>query len=140
MQNIKINDHEISIFAAAEEMPIGRYTKFQKYLLMGSGVGSDMPSINNHFAKLFEYLTHKMNDQALQETKNLYFNMYLIFEEINVDSLAFACMVHSIDGKEINDLSEDGLKAVSELLNEIGISQSDITTHNEDVKKKSLMN
>ena len=140
MQRIEINDHVINVFAAAEELPISRYAKFQKYALIEAGLGSDLKSIGSHFGKLFEYLTQKMNEEALQETKNLYYNIHLIMEEINVESLAFACLIHSIDGKEVIDTSEEGLKLTVAQLSEIGLTKKMVDENNQSVKKKSMIN
>lgn len=140
MQEMIIGDHTIKVFASAEELPIKRYSKFQKYSLLETGIGSNMESIGAHFGKLFEYLGYQMNAEALQESKNLYYNFHLMLEEVNIESMAFACLIHSMDGTEITDTSEDGLKVIVELLSEYGLTQKEVESHNSEVKKKSKRN
>lgn len=144
MQEIKVShnkqDHSILFFTTSEELPIKRYTKFQKYLLIESGVGSTINEIGTHFSKVFDYLVHKLTDQALQETKNLYYNFYLLLNEINIPSFAFCCLIHSIDGVQLTDLTEDNLKKVIDHLNEIGVTQSEVIDKIEVVKKNSVLN
>ena len=46
-------------------------------------------------------------------------SMYMINSEISPKYLAFAALIHSIDGKEVTDLSDDGLKALLEEIKQI---------------------
>lgn len=136
MQEIKVGEHKVLIYKAAEEMPIKRYTKFQKYNVLESGVGSDIEAIGGHFGKLFEYLGFNMSKESLQEAKNLYYNYYLILEEISIPGMAFACLVYSIDGELITDLSDDNCKVIVDKLSEIGLTAQEVFNTIEDVKKK----
>jgi hypothetical protein len=140
MLTINHEGHELKMYNSAEELPIKRYSKFQRYNILESGVGSDIESIGSHFGKMFEFLNYKMNEEALQEAKNLYYNFFLILQEVNLPGLAFCCLLHSIDGEPLYDLSEDNLKAVCDRLDKIGITQASIVTHSSEVKKKSTLN
>lgn len=140
MIELKVGEHTLSLYNAAEELPIKRYSKFQKYMLIETGVGSDLESIGKHFSKLFAFLGQKLVPESFQETKNLYYNFFMLLEEINIPGIAFTCLVHSIDGKEINDLSEDNLKQATEQLSLLGVTQATVQEWNDLVKKKFIMN
>ena len=43
----------------------------------------------------------------------------MVNNEISPKYLAFAALIHSIDGKEVNDLSDDGLKKLLQDLKDI---------------------
>ena len=136
MQELQIGDLKIKLYSSSEDLPIKRYVKFQKYLLIDSGVGSDIEAIGGHFAKLFEYQTHNLTEQALQETKNLYYNFYLIISEVSALGYSFCCLIHSINDEEITDFSEENLAVLLERINKAKASQKEIAEKVSAIKKK----
>ena len=91
-------------------MPIINFQKYNKYLLIDSGIGSDADDIDAHITRIARFIKSNNAKKALQELQNMRQNMYMVNNEISPRYLAFAALIHSIDGKEINDLSDDGLK------------------------------
>jgi hypothetical protein len=139
MIEIEINTHKIRLFASAEELPIGRYSRFQKYNLIESGVGATTEAIGSHFSNLFTLLSHNMAQDALTEAKNLYYSFYMMLEEISVPGMAFSCLIHSIDNEPFTDTSEDSLKATVTRLSDYGLTQATVTHWIDLIKKKSTM-
>lgn len=117
MKTFKFNRKTITVYDSIDEMPIVNFQKYNKYLLIDSGIGSDMNDIDAHIIKVAKFIKANDSKKALQELQNMRQNMYMINNEISPKCLAFAALVHSIDGKEITDLSDDGLKAVLEAIN-----------------------
>jgi hypothetical protein len=136
MFTIEHNNHKLQIYRTAEELPIKRYARFQRYCIMDSGIGSDLISVGGHFSKLFELLTYELSKEALQEAKNMYYNFHLLFEEIPLRGLAFVCLIHSIDDELVTDISEDNLKAVLNRLDEYGFTAQVVNEQIDEVKKK----
>ena len=66
-----------------------------------------------------KFIKANNNKKALQELQNMRQNMYMVNSEISPKYLAFAALIHSIDGKEVNDLSDDGLKKLLQDLKDI---------------------
>jgi hypothetical protein len=137
MHVIDVNNHTVTLYENVKELPIKRYVAFQKYVLLDSGVGGDIDSIGNHFSRLFQFLANRLIDEATEETKNLYYNLFMIMEEINPTSRAFACIVHKIDDEIITGFSEEDVKRTVEKLAEIEITQRHIEEYVDNVKKKS---
>ena len=117
MKIVKINKHTVEIFDAIDEMPIQRFQKYNKYLLIDSGVGSDLQDILDHVdrAKIYAKANPAL---AITELENLRQALYLVSEEMSPRYMAFAVLVNKIDGKPANDLSDAGLKRVLDTLNE----------------------
>lgn len=136
MHELIKGSHTITLYRSADELPVMRYARFQKYLLMEAGVGADLESIGGHFAKLFEFQGLGMLAESQEETKNLYYNFYSILEEIHFPGLAFVCLVHNIDEWQLQDTSEESLKKCLQKLDAIGLTQGDILAYIEDFKKK----
>lgn len=119
MKNLLINNKIIRVYDSIDEMPIINFQKYNKYLLIDSGIGSDADDIDAHIIKIAKFIKANNSKKALQELQNMRQNMYMVNNEISPKYLAFAALIHSIDGKEVNDLSDDGLKKLLEDLKNI---------------------
>lgn len=113
----KVNKHTVEIYDSIDEMPIQRFQKYNKYMLIDSGVGSDIQDILDHIDRAKIYI--KANpSMAVAEMENMRQAIYLVSEEMSPKYMAFAVLVNKIDGKEMNDLTDVGLKRVLEILRE----------------------
>ena len=119
MKSLLINKKIVRVYDSIDEMPIVNFQKYNKYLLIDSGIGSDADDIDAHIVKIAKFIKANNNKKALQELQNMRQNMYMINNEISPKYLAFAALIHSIDGKEVNDLSDDGLKKLLQDLKDI---------------------
>lgn len=119
MKNLLINKKIVRVYDSIDEMPIINFQKYNKYLLIDSGIGSDADDIDAHIVKIAKFIKANNNKKALQELQNMRQNMYMVNSEISPKYLAFAALIHSIDGKEVNDLSDDGLKKLLQDLKDV---------------------
>lgn len=119
MKSLLINKKIVRVYDSIDEMPIVNFQKYNKYLLIDSGIGSDADDIDAHIVKIAKYIKSNNNRKALQELQNMRQNIYMVNSEISPKYLAFAALIHSVDGKEVNDLSDDGLKNILARLKEI---------------------
>lgn len=114
MKSLLINKKIVRVYDSIDEMPIVNFQKYNKYLLIDSGIGSDADDIDAHIAKIAKFMKADNNKKALQELQNMRQNMYMVNSEISPKYLAFAALIHDIDGKEVTDLSDNNLKALLE--------------------------
>lgn len=112
MKNLLINKKIVRVYDSIDEMPIVNFQKYNKYLLIDSGIGSDTDDIDAHIVKIAKFMKAGNNKKALQELQNMRQNMHMVNSEISPKYLAFAALVYDIDGKKVTDLSDDNLKAV----------------------------
>lgn len=119
MKNLLINKKIVQVYDSIDEMPIVNFQKYNKYLLIDSGIGSDVDDIDTHIAKIAKFIKANNSKKALQELQNMRQNMYMVNSEISPKYLAFAAIIHSVDGKEVNDLSDDSLKKLLRDLKDI---------------------
>ncbi len=134
MKDYRIGRHVVSIYDSIEELPMVRFHKYNKMLLIDAGIGSDMSAFDAHIEKAVRYIRNGNNEDAAKELENLRQNVYVIQTEQSPRNLSFACLVGRIDGKECNDLSDEGLERVRATLNEVG--KKDIASVFAEVKKK----
>lgn len=113
----KVNNHTIEIFDSIDDLPIRRFQKYNKYMLIDSGVGSDLQDVLDHIDRAMKYIKASPN-MAITELNNMRQALYLVSEEMSPKYMAFAVLVNKIDGKPADDLTDAGLRRVLETLNE----------------------
>ena len=116
MKSIIFNNKIIKVYDSIDEMPIVNFQKYNKYLLIDSGIGSDADDIDVHIVKVARFIKANDNKKALQELQNLRQNMHMVNSEISPKYMAFAALIHSIDGRQVTDLSDENLKSIIEQL------------------------
>ena len=134
MKNVQIKGMNVELYDSIEDLPIMRFHKYNKMLLVDAGVGSDLSDFDRHIEKVIRYLNSPTPNMATVELENMRQNIYFIQSEVSPRHLAFAVLVKSINGKPRNDLSDDGLQQTMSLFKDV--ANSEITAHLEAVKKK----
>ena len=134
MNKVKLNGHKVVIYDSIDELPMVRFHKYSRMLLVDAGVGSDINDFDAHIERAVRYIRKGDNDNAAKELENLRQNVYLILQEQSVKDLSFACLVKEIDGRAMDDLSEQGLAEVLHLLG--GAPRKEIADTLGSVKKK----
>ena len=100
MKNLIVNKKVVRVYDSIDEMPIVNFQKYNKYLLIDSGIGSDADDIDAHITRVAKFIKSNNAKKALQELQNMRQNMYMVNNEISPRYLAFAALIHSIDGKK----------------------------------------
>lgn len=118
MKKIIHNKNVICVYDGIDELPIINFQKFNKFLLIDSGIGSDIDDIDRH-AVYIAKLINTDKAKALQELQNMRQNMHMISSEISPKYMAFASLIYSINGKRITDYSDDNLKGIIKSINTI---------------------
>jgi hypothetical protein len=134
MRTIKLAGKKVEIYDAIEDLPILRFHKYNKMLLIDAGIGSDLSDFDKHIEKIIGFLNGKTPEMAVTELENMRQNLYFMQSHISPRCLAFATLVKSIDGKVCNDLSDEGLQKIIQELSDV--SNKEMTAQLEAVKKK----
>lgn len=134
MREVELNGHKARIYDSIDELPIVRFHKYNRMLLVDAGIGSDISDFDNHIERVVRYIRNKDNENAAKELENMRQNVYLILSGQSVRDMSFACLVESIDGEPCEDLSSDGLTKVLERLG--GVPRKVLTEEYRSAKKK----
>lgn len=110
MKELTIGKHEVKLYDAIDELPIVRFHRFNKMMLVDSGIGSDLTDVDKHLERIKAYIRTEQKGLAMSEIDNLRFNIYFIGENLCPKHLAFAALVAEVDGEPCDDLTDDGLK------------------------------
>lgn len=117
MRTITLGGHTLEIYDAIDELPIKRFHKFNKYMLIDAGIGSDLNDINSHIAKAMRYIDLD-KDKAKLVLENLRQSLFLVSEGRNIRHLSFAILIKYMDGKRIYDISDENLENIMGKLGE----------------------
>ena len=111
----------VVIYTDIDQLPAERFSKVNKYWMLHDELGSSFSDIDNiHITRLALSLSDR--DKAKKVLDNLRVLIYNIINEIDPNSLAFACLVHSINGVELTDLSDENLKRTIKYLSDRGLT------------------
>lgn len=138
MKKLIFNKKVYTLYDSIEEMPIQNFQKYNKYLLIDAGIGSDADDIDNHIVKLAKLIASDEKKKALQELQNMRQNIWMINNEISPKYMAFAALINSIDGKKVTDLSDDNLKNIIADINKV--RHSSLINFLYNIKKKFSQN
>ncbi|MCL5459663.1 hypothetical protein M3M33_13595, partial [Loigolactobacillus coryniformis] len=77
MRTIKVANHTVELFDSIDELPVMRFHKYNKMLLIDSGIGSDLADVDNHIERAIRFCRTKP-DLAAAELDNLRQSIYFI--------------------------------------------------------------
>jgi hypothetical protein len=133
MRKESIGRHVVELYDSIDELPIVRFHKYNKFLLVDSGIGSDINDLNQKIGTIVGHVKNK-SDFAITELENMRQALYLISTELSPKHLAFACLVYSVDGEVIHDISDDNLHRVLKRLKNTKVGW--LNGFMESIKKK----
>lgn len=134
MIKTKVGKHNVTLYDSIEDLPVVRFNKYNKCLLLDAGIGSDLSDVDNHIEKAIAYARSKTPEKGAIELENLRQNIYAIQSGLSPKHLAFASLVTEIDGVRCDDLSDDGLRKVVDILGDA--KHTDLADLSVEVKKK----
>lgn len=134
MKNIKIGSHTVTYYDSIEDLPVSRFQKFNKLLMIDAGVGSSVQDFDVHLQRMAKYVGKGQIDNYNKEVDNIRQNLFFITENLSPKHRAFAALIRSVDGKNFEDISDSGLDEVFALIHDVTVKELDSIT--EEVKKK----
>lgn len=134
--------NKIEFYQSPEELPIKRYQRLQKQIMIDSEVGSSFEAFDLRSMEAIEFLRKNMIDEAVKSMENRRQASYNAYTEYSPKHYALALMVKSINGKDYSGkyyLTEDGMNEVLQKLDDIGYTQKELENDLSVVKKKLMM-
>jgi hypothetical protein len=138
--DLKLKSNTISFYSSIHELPIELFTLFNSYVIQAIGIGTNIKDINTRFVNLDSFLSAGKITEAVQERTNMHMGIFYGLERINIDHISFACLVHSINGQEITDYSEEGLRRTIKKLSTMGLTNGLVREYLDEVKKNLIEN
>jgi flagellar basal body P-ring protein FlgI len=104
--------------------------------MISAGVGESLEDYNNRQAKAIGYVRSEDKKSALIELTNQQQCVFNALQEYSPSNMAFAVMVHSIDGQVFEKYDENTLEEIINKLEDIGLTKADLMEALREVKKK----
>jgi hypothetical protein len=135
---LKVSNTEIKLYSNIDNLPICRYNEMKKFLALAWVGDPEIEGIIKHFQNLNYFITHDKKEEALKESGNMMYGLTMIIGAINPKHVAFAHLIHSINGEEIDDYGDDNLLNVLEDLSKKGLTEEMLNDYLTEVKKKLI--
>jgi hypothetical protein len=136
MQDVEINKAtKITLYSSVKELPITLSKKFQHFMLQDIGIGNTIESIDDHLERVFMFMHADKKEEAMEEAKNLRYNLFSMLAEWDFKALSFACLIKCVNGEPVEDRSPEGLNALLDRLSTEGLTVGMVDELLSDVKK-----
>lgn len=116
MREVTIAKHKICVYESIEDLPIVRYNRYTKFCMLESNIGSSFDAYSRHIERIARYIGNDDKVNAGKELDNLRQSLFFGLNETDLESMSFACLIYSIDGKIRDDLTDNGLRATLDLI------------------------
>ena len=113
MKTVKIGERTVEIYDAIDELPMLRFHKYNKMLLVDAGIGSDLQDFDTHIEKAIRYARSKTPELAAIELDNMRQNVYFIQTGISPKHLALPCWLNQSTGNRTTIYPTMGCKRSS---------------------------
>lgn len=125
----------VKLYQDIDETPIDLYNLFNEYSLRDAEIGNSIADIDKRHTNLAVLIKKKKHEEALQTVNNLYQTYWSALNKVNHKSLCFGVMVHSVNGIEITDYSEESVKIMLSDLSKKGLTMRHVKDEVDSLKK-----
>jgi len=133
---LEIGKFDLELFDSIDQLPFERFNAFNKYVMLDSELGATVQDFDKITVRIYEFLNKEMYDDAKNELLNLRIVVNNILTGNSSKGLAFASLISKVNGKAMEDYSEDKLKALLLDLSKEGLDVKTVSETASDVKKK----
>lgn len=137
MKTIKFNGHVLKIHDSIQGLSITRFQKYNLNVLIDSGIGSDLNSIDTHIDRIARTISKDI-PESLQELTNFQQNIHFVMSKTSPEMNSFVVLIDELNGRKITeeDLTEEGIKDIIEELGRKRFSYENMKTVLKRIKKK----
>jgi len=134
--NVKVGKFELELFDSIDKLPFERFNAFNKYVMLDSELGATVQDFDKVTVRVYEFISKEMYEEAKNELLNLRIVVNNILTGNSSKGLAFASLISKVNGKPLDDYSEEKLKALLSDLSKEGLDVKQVIEAAAEVKKK----
>ena len=135
MKTIKLNRCYIELYDSIDSLPITQFQQYQKYLMLDSGIGSDVSDVVTKITTLRKLNAIGQSDKVEKDLINLQQNIQFCITNSSPKMYSFCCLIKTINGKQITDYSQDNLDLILKKLSQKGMTFGKLKSILNEVKK-----
>lgn len=136
MKRIKLNGHFIEMWDSVDSMPAANYINHARLTMLDAGIGSDLDSVTRHWQKIAKLAEKGDADGLKKQLSNYLQSLQFIVSNTSPEMMSFVSLIKSIDGKPIDDYSDENAKAIIAELSKKGLTVGIVRSFLSAVKKK----
>lgn len=133
---MSIKKEEFEFYESSEELPIKKFQKFNKLMMMASDVGSSFADYSNRINRVRQFIQSELPKEANKELINLKQALFNGLNEMDPSNEALAILVKSINGKPVSTNTESEIESVIKRLDAAGFTKKAKDEKISEVKKK----
>lgn len=126
----------LELYQSIFELPAGRHSEFQYWLIRQAGIGSDAAAIGQRFSTATALLAAGKNEEAADALAVLHYAFNEALASFSSRQFAFGCLVAGWNGRPWTDTTEEGLSRLLEELTAAGLIEGMVVGEVEAVKKE----
>ena len=134
MKKMKLGEHSVVMFDSIEELPIVRFQKYNKMLMLDAGLGSDLTALDAHLARVGEFIKAGETDNAAREIDNLRQTLFNVQNGLTPHFMSLIPLMAEVDGEPLTDLSDENIQRVYDTLKDVTMKSYEGAAS--EVKKK----
>ena len=131
---MNLGSHKVTLYESIEELPIVRFQKYNKMLMLDAGLGSDLTALDTHLARVSEFIKNNELQDAAGEIDNLRQTLFNVQNGLTPHFMSLIPLMAEVDGEPLTDLSDENIQAVYDRLKDVTLKAYEDAAS--EVKKK----
>lgn len=131
---MNLGSHKVTLYESIEELPIVRFQKYNKMLMLDAGLGSDLTALDAHLARVSEFIKNNELQNAAGEIDNVRQTLFNVQNGLTPHFMSLIPLMAEVDGEPLTDLSDENIQAVYDRLKDVTLKAYEGAAS--EVKKK----
>lgn len=139
MKKVRYKGNYLELYDSIGEMPITRFQAYNRFCLIDSGIGGGLEGVQKHIDAIKRLMSSGKHEDAAKELVNYHQNLIFIIEKSNPELMSFICLVKSINGKDLPELTADIIESTIKKLGKDGLTIGKVRGALNEFKKKVIL-
>jgi hypothetical protein len=136
MTTIKFNGNILDMDNRIDEMLYHKYLLYNMNVMIDSGIGSDFNSFNDRFQEIVRYASVGDMENLRKVIANTQQCYQFIMSRTSPEMQSFICMIRTINGESIGELTDEKIKQTILQLSKKGLTVGKVKGFLNSLKKK----
>jgi len=112
----------LDIYDSIDELPFARFQEYNRAVMIDSGIGADVTAIDRHINQARQYNAAEDTENTEKALLNMRQAITFAIEKASPESRAFVALIRRMNGREVDDLSEENVTRIMAELSRAGLT------------------